>query len=803
MPAEKEDVKPARRHITTACDACRQSKIKCDGQRPCGNCTRKGKTAICEYPTNDDKRRVQGTRYALELLSHRVEQLTTILTEQGLAIPAMKWEDTKIVIDVCDGLKIPWPSNLVGDNSGQRPKTGTPSNPSAVQTVQFNEPFSNQGPSENVGFQADVFSSPSGALVPEGSEWNWNNSNDPWAFWDPQNAASLLSGSLPGVLNNVNSLPYPGLAWTGAQMQHSSKRDVLQAAISSKSSDDGVEDFDDKFINRFSARFGSLKIAADGKTKYIGAASTANFLDDDDHYQQREEMELRKLQKDRETLLAHSLVGKEVDPTLEAHFVDLYFLHQDPILPLVDRNVYEHAKEKFSKGERDRGFYSDGLTNAMCALGAAHEPPFRASFNTYPKSLPVFFAERAKTLLQVDIGYPSVATVQSLVLLSAHELASNKDAGGWSYTGSAMRFCLDLGLERDCTPFVGQSLITPEEANARSLAFWGCFVMNHLWGFHLGRPFQVEGDITVSKPISLSSPVWGPPRTMLGANDPSNLAESGSFEPFRHVIYLCETAGPIMHTLFGTGSIDAKELQSKTEPITSQLFRWKETLPEKLRVDSTDADATYSRQLLMLHMLYNQIQILLHRPWTARHQQPVPLQGRGFRHARETCISSAKDISKLLKVYEARYALQHMHVHCVEIISAAALIMIAMEYASAPSRRAQVEQETGPALSMYFRALDNLSATYDKAKATRDGLLAAQGSWMNRPKPTTAGTGSKRSSNEPNNTISLESKRLREVEELNSSQGGASALSHTQRPIYGHDWADPWMPQQFEPQFPQ
>ncbi|KAH9205704.1 hypothetical protein DL95DRAFT_397430, partial [Leptodontidium sp. 2 PMI_412] len=38
-----------RTHVTTACTACRESKVKCDGDRPkCGNC-KKGTAKACVY----------------------------------------------------------------------------------------------------------------------------------------------------------------------------------------------------------------------------------------------------------------------------------------------------------------------------------------------------------------------------------------------------------------------------------------------------------------------------------------------------------------------------------------------------------------------------------------------------------------------------------------------------------------------------------------------------------------------------------------------------------------------------------
>jgi hypothetical protein len=42
----------------------------------------------------------------------------------------------------------------------------------------------------------------------------------------------------------------------------------------------------------------------------------------------------------------------------------------------------------------------------------------------------------------------------------------------------AMRIAFDLGLHVDSTGYVTQGILTPAEARARQVAFWGCYVSN-------------------------------------------------------------------------------------------------------------------------------------------------------------------------------------------------------------------------------------------------------------------------------------------------------------------------------------
>ena len=70
-----------------------------------------------------------------------------------------------------------------------------------------------------------------------------------------------------------------------------------------------------------------------------------------------------------------------------------------------------------------------------CCLGAAFEPRYHPTFVTYPKSLSDFFADRAKTFLDIELDSPTIATVQAMVVLSGHDIGCQRDSRGWLYSG--------------------------------------------------------------------------------------------------------------------------------------------------------------------------------------------------------------------------------------------------------------------------------------------------------------------------------------------------------------------------------
>ena len=78
----------------------------------------------------------------------------------------------------------------------------------------------------------------------------------------------------------------------------------------------------------------------------------------------------------------------------------------------------------------------DELTKSYrCAIGSAFESRFHPDLVTFPMSLIDFLGARVKSLLELELDNPSVATVQTLIILSHHEIGNGKDSRGWLFSG--------------------------------------------------------------------------------------------------------------------------------------------------------------------------------------------------------------------------------------------------------------------------------------------------------------------------------------------------------------------------------
>ncbi|KAB8231579.1 transcription factor domain-containing protein [Aspergillus alliaceus] len=671
-----------RKNVTTACLFCRESKVKCDGARPnCSNCEIKGKS--CYYQLGIDKRKLS-LRLAVDLLVKRVGQLYQFINDQGFRPPPMSEEDDSALRELL---------RTRGLENMQSALHEAENNQKDIQESRIHHDPSPDREGE-LSFVDD--------FNPE--------------LVDP----SLFILSLPEVIKDTSPDPHN---------TQSASSQPTTSGDNTISNSEGVEEL----VTQLSDRMGSLQIGSDGHVRYYGPTSHFNLL----RMPTPDNLTIhRTIRQDGPDILDRLGVGKDIPTGFEEHLINLYFTWHNPLSQVVDREMYESARQKWHTKMEDTPYYSESLTNAMCCLGAAFEPRYHPNFITYPRSVSDFFADRAKALLEIELDSPTVATVQAMTVLSAHDVGCKRNARGWLYSGMAMRLAFDLGLHIDMAPHVTERLINEAEAELRRTVFWGTFTVDHLWGFSLGRPVRINmEDVTVDKPgrnqTNDSDRKWAP--YGLPCPPPSSLAASVP-DPVdilsQHRIQLCEIMTPLGHVLYGCSRVSKRALQGLNENTTGRLLKWKANLPQSLQVDLENPDTPALPHILLLHMQYHQAIIHAHRPWISkRYIQPQPPQGPGHVHARTMCIESAIAISQLLHLYETQYGFRRMNVQAVSITCSAALMLI---FATIASLQPEGDQEISAYLSVCFRALEDFGISWESAKRAQNFLISLQRRWESR-----------------------------------------------------------------------
>ncbi|KAF2088896.1 hypothetical protein K490DRAFT_38069 [Saccharata proteae CBS 121410] len=737
MPATPKQRRTPRRHVTTACLPCRESKIKCDGAQPiCDKCKTKGRE--CRYSRDEDKRRVS-LRAGIDILSKRVNQLTQYILDRRLQLPEMEPEFAAELSRIMEVLQLPTahsPPSRAQNASDLSPP------PAGGNLMSF--------PSADCDFDWSILDSQA------------------WSIPYGKGSTPLNGSNQPIESSDFMPTPIQLAADSSKNQNHTASEDVLPLQHGQDVADEAdwqsEDESEDELIKQISVRMGSLQLAQDGQLRYYGPTSNFNLCDfpDTDQHANR-----RSIRSEGQEVLHAAGVGQTVEPAIEDHLTNLYFAWQDPFFHVVDEAMYRAGKLQWRSNGQDVPYYSEVLTNAICAAGAAFEARYHPSFVTWPKSLAEYFADRSKALLELEMDSPCIATVQALVVLCSHETACKRDARGWLYSGMALRLAFDLGLHLDMTSYVAKGKISAAEAEVRRTTFWGTYIVDHLSGFYYGRPLRINmGDISVHQPAidslsGMNSP-WIPYGHTNGLITDSTIALQIPLGLItKQCVQLCELMEPLGHVLYGVSDISKQDLQVLSSTATVNILNWKEDLPPILQVDHHDQTTPYLPHVLLLHMLYHQFMIYVHRPYVSKtYIQPSPPQGAGHMHAQQTCISSATAVVELLRLYENRYTFRRMNIQAVSIIFTASLILI---FIICSKREGRTHDAAVAHLSVCFRALEELTQSYDSARRTREFLVALQRRWQGQGRwSSSAGGGAKRGvADRPTQAVGQEPKRAR------------------------------------------
>jgi hypothetical protein len=127
--------------------------------------------------------------------------------------------------------------------------------------------------------------------------------------------------------------------------------------------------------------------------------------------------------------------------------------------------------------------------------------------------------ERATKNLDLIIAHrQGLKTIQVIVMFAIYNLRSPKGLGAWTYTGLAMRQCIELGLHR--SPPQNVPLL---ESEMRKRVFWTCYCLDRQVSIILGRPFAIS-DRDIDVDVSCISLMIYPWRFLVSYSDHKTVA---------------------------------------------------------------------------------------------------------------------------------------------------------------------------------------------------------------------------------------------------------------------------------------
>ncbi|KAB8239029.1 Zn(II)2Cys6 transcription factor [Aspergillus alliaceus] len=726
--------KPIRKHVTTACNPCREGKVKCDGVTPvCRNCRAKGKS--CSYRQTSDKRKVP-LRVTIHVLAQRINRLSRYIQDQGLQVPQMEESDYLTIKDIFETIELKLDDAPCNDRDKDTEMAAASVSHGGFEDALIPEnhsrgdgTFDLQAPLTGAAGAGTVDAQE--LLPPVGSsELHSAHSRTPedtsqlhyYGTGMNISSAPALDDSSPNAASALLELADAGLYHSTAPIG----RGEESAPHPENNAD---EEEEDEVTNQLSCRLGKLQVTHDGRLRYFG--STSNFTLLDILVDAAPSCQISS-QRATQDMLEDAGLGLKVDESLETHLLQLYFTWHGPCLHAVDEEIFWRSRAQKSNNDGvDSPYYSRTLSDAMCAIGAKYEPKYHPDLVTYPRSLAEFFSDRAKISLESELENPSLTTVQALVILGAYEASCTRDTRGWLYSGMAMRLAFDLGLHLDMAPYVGRGTISCKDYDVRRITFWAVYMSEQFWGYYLGRPTRSPMDgVTVPKPDRDShlppmkwKPYGSPYLSMNMANLPNPLG------PMCYQwVSLYDYMLPLTNILYGCCEISKHQLQELTSNTVEKLRLWKANLPPELKIHEKPDFPQPLPHVLALHMQYHQLMIHCHRPYISRHHiQPQPPQGPGSSHARMMCMESAIAIAQTLALYERYYSFRRANFQVVSFIFSAALILI---FAIVPTRQYEHDRELVAYLSTCFRALDEMGSQFENANRTSTFLNTLQREWQ-------------------------------------------------------------------------
>ncbi|KAI5921203.1 fungal-specific transcription factor domain-containing protein [Camillea tinctor] len=257
--------------------------------------------------------------------------------------------------------------------------------------------------------------------------------------------------------------------------------------------------------------------------------------------------------------------GDDVPKKLEDHLINLYFTWEQPWCQVVDENLFKTSRA--NKGP----YFSPLLLNCMLCVGTRYDiQPDSISVNWDKGQL---FLDKAEALLHYDLKWPSITTIQSLILLGTVYVSIGADAAGWLHHGMANRLALDMGLNLDSASILETKSYSSAEVELRRQIYWSLFVNDKLSASYTGRICTfLDSQGNVSLPYA--------PKPLLNGKQRAGFVDSTILE----------------------------------------LKNWYYDLPVALRLERSNTEQRMP-QVYTLHMVYHTSYIILMRPFFSQKQK--------------------------------------------------------------------------------------------------------------------------------------------------------------------------------------
>ncbi|RAH47305.1 Zn(II)2Cys6 transcription factor [Aspergillus brunneoviolaceus CBS 621.78] len=381
----------------------------------------------------------------------------------------------------------------------------------------------------------------------------------------------------------------------------------------------------------------------------------------------------------------------DVGPAIQGPLLDLFWRWQNPWQYLLHESAWRRSYER-----RDNDYCTPTLLYAMLAVAARYsdEPALSQDFGTYTAG--IGFAAKAKQLVFEEMEAPRVSTVVAAALISVAELALDIEPAGWTYIGMAVRMAYTLGLHTDPRPWVESGRLPAEDAEIRSVAWWGCYMIEKLYSLALGRPSAcIERDIHTPLPAIVPDVEFKGLEESLKSPSDQHLPLGYSITNFR---YTCEmlrlVTGPLDEIYSLSPMISREHRADIVLKASVALSAFYDRIPSVMRLPSSGLGTPLAVHIYYFHIHYHGLNILLHRPFISRQtRSPQADNQRGVDCTHlEECTRSAEALTATLKEVEKHYSLRTATISVIHPCLTAGLIHLCNWTLPSPGVKTRVKK---------------------------------------------------------------------------------------------------------------
>lgn len=306
------------------------------------------------------------------------------------------------------------------------------------------------------------------------------------------------------------------------------------------------------------------------------------------------------------------------EPDLLLDLIDAYFICLNPLLPVLHRPTFEYSVRSGLHLVNDS---FGGTVLAMCAVASLYsrDPRVLLEESGYSQQSAGFkYFKQLRLSRESFLMSPTLYDVQVHALAIFYLNSTSKCEKVWQLLATALRAAQDIALNRKQTKD-GEPTI---ESELRKRVFFSLLMCEEIMAVYMGRSAMIKRyDFDVELPIDCDDEFWqNEEHPELAFKQPQGQPSKSSY--FIQMIKLMSILADIQQAFYpakkqpppdGVSVDDWNE--ERLIVFDGVLEQWAKNLPDHLRWNPDAPHSVFFDQAATLHAQFHWVQILLHRPF--------------------------------------------------------------------------------------------------------------------------------------------------------------------------------------------